>query len=343
MTEAVPNPLLTTIVDAIDYPDSDSAQAVGRQLSGPAGSLGVLAELASWTAGVQGRCPPQPFRTGRLVLFAGDHGIAASEVSPYPVETTAQQLARLRDGGGILNVLADATGVGIRLVDIAVEADTEPAISTWKVRRSSGRIDQLDALSIDEARAGIEAGAAIADREIDAGADLLIAADLGAGNRTAAATLISVLTDTEPIRVAGKVGIGEQPDDASWIRNCAAIRDARRRAWSHRGEPTELLAVAAGADLAAMTGFLLQAARRRTPVLLDGLVVCAAALVAQLASPRVVRWFQAAHLSPEPAHGIALQRLGLTPIVQLGIWRGQGSGALLALPILRTAALVVTG
>jgi nicotinate-nucleotide--dimethylbenzimidazole phosphoribosyltransferase len=217
---------------------------------------------------------------------------------------------------------------------MAVSSDTDPAISQFKVRQSSGRIDREDALTPDEARSAIEAGINIADQEIDAGADLLIVGDMGIGNTTPAAVLISVLTDTEPIKVVGR---GTGIDDAAWIRKCAAIRDARRRAWPHRDDITELLQVSGGADLAAMTGFLLQAANRRTPVLLDGVVVAAAALVAQRPNPRIVRWLQAAHLSVEPAHAIALDRLGLTPILDLGMRLGEGSGALVALPIVRAA------
>ena len=204
------------------------------------------------------------------------------------------------------------------------------------MRRSSGRIDREDALTADEAERALAAGIAIADAEIDSGAQLLIAGDMGIGNTTPASVLISVLTGAEPIKVVGR---GTGIDDAGWMRKCAAIRDARRRAWPHREDLTRLLAVAGGADLAAMTGFLLQAARRRTPVLLDGLVVSAAALVAQLGNPRVVHWLQAAHLSAEPAHQLALQRLELTPILRLGMRLGEGTGALVALPVLRAAVL----
>lgn len=342
MTAAGSIPALDAAIEGIDYPDVAAAHAAGLrqdELAKPAGSLGILEELASWAAGVQGRCPPAAFDNTRLVLFAADHGIAAAGVSAYRAEVTAQQLAHLASGGGALNVLARAAGVGVRLVDLAVDADTDPAISALKVRRSSGRIDTGDALTAEQARAAIEAGIAIADQEVDAGAQLLIAADLGVGNSTAAAALISVLTDVEPIKVVGR---GSGIDDAGWIRKCAAIRDARRRGWPHRDELGQLLAVVGGADLAALTGFLLQAATRRTPVLLDGLVVSAAALAAQLGCPRVVRWFQSAHRSPDPAHELALRRLGLSPILDLNISLGQGVGALLAVPILRAATLTLS-
>jgi nicotinate-nucleotide--dimethylbenzimidazole phosphoribosyltransferase len=333
-TELTP---LAAAVAGIEYPDAEAAQAARIrqvQLTKPAGSLGRLEELSVWAASVQGQCPPRDFGRARVVIFAGDHGITAAGVSAYPPEVTAQMVANFAAGGAAVNVLSAVAGASVRVVDMAVSSDTDPAISQFKVRQSSGRIDREDALTPDEARSAIEAGINIADQEIDAGADLLIVGDMGIGNTTPAAVLISVLTDTEPIKVVGR---GTGIDDAAWIRKCAAIRDARRRAWPHRDDITELLQVSGGADLAAMTGFLLQAANRRTPVLLDGVVVAAAALVAQRPNPRIVRWLQAAHLSVEPAHAIALDRLGLTPILDLGMRLGEGSGALVALPIVRAA------
>jgi nicotinate-nucleotide--dimethylbenzimidazole phosphoribosyltransferase len=334
MTEISP---LAAAIAGIDYPDSDAAHAARTrqaQLTKPTGSLGKLEELSVWASGVQGQCPPHDFERARLVIFAGDHGITEAGVSAYPAEVTAQMVGNFRNGGAAANVLARVADASVRVVDMSVRVDTDPEISAFKIRRSSGRIDRENALTADEATRAIEAGITIADQEIDAGADLLIVGDMGIGNTTPAATLISVLTDTEPVKVVGR---GTGIDDAGWIRKCAAIRDARRRAWPHRDDMTELLSCAGGADLAAMTGFLLQSANRRTPVLLDGIVVTAAALVAQRPNPRVVRWLQAAHLSVEPAHLIALDRLGLTPLLNLQMRLGEGSGALVALPILRAA------
>ncbi|HEY2041074.1 MAG TPA: nicotinate-nucleotide--dimethylbenzimidazole phosphoribosyltransferase [Jatrophihabitans sp.] len=328
---------LSRAIAGLEYPDSDAAQAaLARQavLTKPAGSLGRLEDLSVWASSVQGQCPPHDFRRPRVVIFAGDHGITAAGVSAYPAEVTAQMVGNFGRGGAAANVLADVAGASVRVVDMAVDGDTDAEISQYKVRRSSGRIDTEDALSAEETRRAIEAGIAIADAEIDGGADLLILGDMGIGNTTPAAVLIAVLTDTEPIKVVGR---GTGIDDAGWIRKCAAIRDARRRAWPHRDDVSDLLRVAGGADLAAMTGFLLQAGYRRTPVLLDGLVVTAAALVAQSASPRIVRWMQAAHRSTEPAHVLALNRLGLEPLLDLKMRLGEGSGALVALPVLRAA------
>ena len=202
------------------------------------------------------------------------------------------------------------------------------------MRRGSGDISVEDALTPDEAAAAVAAGRTIADEEVDAGADLLIAGDMGIGNTTPATVLVSALTNTEPVAVVGR---GTGIDDAGWIRKTAAVRDALYRAHAVRYEPVDLLRVAGGADLAAMAGFLAQAAVRRTPVLLDGVVVTAAALAAERMAPGARAWWQAGHRSTEPAHSLALAQLELDPIIDLGMRLGEGSGAAVALPVLRAA------
>ncbi|SHT76300.1 nicotinate-nucleotide--dimethylbenzimidazole phosphoribosyltransferase [Mycobacteroides abscessus subsp. abscessus] len=169
---------------------------------------------------------------------------------------------------------------------------------------------------------------------MDGGADLLIAGDMGIGNTTPATVLVAALTGSEPVAVVGR---GTGVDDAGWMRKTAAVRDALRRTKDVRTDPVALLGVAGGADLAAMTGFLAQAAVRRTPVLLDGLVVTSAALVAEQLAPGARQWWLAGHRSTEPAHSLALQRLRLDPVLDLQMRLGEGSGALVALPVLQAA------
>jgi len=323
----------------IAAPDAEAeAQARARQatLTKPSGALGRLEDLSVWVAACQGVCPPRQFERARVVVFAGDHGVTAAGVSAYPAEVTAQMVANFDAGGAAINVLAELAGAGVRVVDVAVDSDAphSPSIGAHKVRRSSGNIAVEDALSAAETDAAIEAGRRIADEEVDAGADLLIAGDMGIGNTTAATTLIAALTNSEPVAVVGR---GTGVDDAGWARKTAAIRDALFRARTMRTDPVGLLRVCGGADLAAMAGFLAQAAVRRTPVLLDGVVVTAAALIADRLAPGAKSWWQAGHLSTEPAHALALHRLDLTPIVDLGMRLGEGTGAAVALPVLRAA------
>ncbi|WP_254900766.1 nicotinate-nucleotide--dimethylbenzimidazole phosphoribosyltransferase [Rhodococcus sp. 1168] len=305
-----------------------------KSLTKPAGSLGRLEEIGEWISACQDQCPPHALVRPRVVVFAGDHGVAAHGVSAYPAEVTIQMVANIAAGGAAVNALAAGAGATVRVVDIAVDSDTDITISRYKVRRSSGSIDREDALSESEVRAAIDAGRAIADEEIDSGADLLIAGDMGIGNTTPATTLIAVLTDTEPVAAVGR---GTGVDDAGWIRKTAAIRDAMRRARPVVKDSVALLRVAGGADLAAMAGFLAQAAHRRTPVILDGLVVTAAALVAEESARGAREWWIAGHRSSEPAHSIALRHLRIEPLLELDMRLGEGSGALAALPLVHAA------
>ncbi|OLO98645.1 nicotinate-nucleotide--dimethylbenzimidazole phosphoribosyltransferase, partial [Mycolicibacterium porcinum] len=305
-----------TPVTAPDAEVAAAARARQTRLTKPPGSLGRLEELSIWAASCQGVCPPRPLTRARVVVFAADHGVTAAGVSAFPSAVTGQMVANFDTGGAAINVLADVAGATVRVADLAVDCDEplSPAIGAHKIRRSSGNIAVEDALSADETVAAVLAGRQIADDEVDAGADLLIAGDMGIGNTTAATTLVAALTGTEPVAAVGR---GTGIDDHGWMRKTGAVRDALYRASSVTRDPMGLLRVCGGADLAAMAGFLAQAALRRTPVLLDGLVVTAAALVAEELAPGAKAWWQAGHRSTEPAHGLALSHLGLEPIVDL--------------------------
>lgn len=327
----------------VSPPDAASAAAArARQdtLTKPTGALGRLEDLSVWVAACQGRCPPRQFERARVVVFAGDHGVARSGVSAYPSEVTAQMVTNIDGGGAAINALASVAGATVRVADIAVDA--EPAsehIGAYKVRRGSGNIAVEDALTDAETTAALEAGRRIADDEVDAGADLLIAGDMGIGNSTAATVLVAALTGVEPVAA---VGCGTGIDDAGWMRKTAAVRDALFRARTVKSEPIGLLRCCGGADLAAMAAFCAQAAVRRTPLLLDGLAVTAAALIAERLAPGARQWWQAAHRSPEPAHALALAALELDPILDLRMRLGEGTGATLALPVLRAAVAALS-
>jgi nicotinate-nucleotide--dimethylbenzimidazole phosphoribosyltransferase len=322
----------------ISPPDVGAAAAArARQdtLTKPRGALGRLEDLSVWIASCQGHCPPRQFERARVVVFAGDHGVARSGVSAYPPEVTRQMVANIDAGGAAINVLADIAGATVRVADLAVDADAaSERIGAHKVRRGSGDITVRDALTDGETVAAIAAGRAIADEEVDSGADLLIAGDMGIGNTTAAAVLVAALTTAEPVAV---VGFGTGIDDAAWARKTAAVRDALFRARLVLPDPVGLLRCCGGADLAAMAGFCAQAAVRRTPLLLDGMAVTAAALVAERLAPGARHWWQAGHRSTEPGHQLALTALELEPILDLRMRLGEGTGAAVALPVLRAA------
>lgn len=323
-------------------PDPDVAAAAwARQaaLTKPPGALGRLEELSVWVASCQDHCPPRQFDHARVVVFAGDHGVAHSGVSAYPPAVTGQMVANIAGGGAAINAVAEIGGATVRVADLSVDAGAfSDRIGAHKVRRGSGDIANEDALTENQTTAAIEAGARIADEEVDAGADLLVPGDMGIGNSTAATVLIAALTDAEPVAA---VGYGTGIDDAGWARKTAAVRDALFRSRPARADPVRLLGCCGGADLAAAAGFCAQAAVRRTPLLLDGLATTAAALAAERLAPGARRWWRAGHRSPEPAHGLALTQLDLEPIVDLRMRLGEGTGAAVALPVLRAAVAVL--
>lgn len=327
----------------VSPPDAAAAAAArARQhtLTKPLGALGRLEDLSVWLAACQGHCPPSQFEHVRVVVFAGDHGVAAAGVSAYPPEVTAQMVVNIDAGGAAINALAGVAGATVRVADLSVNTDPPgEQIGAHKVRRGSGDIAVEDALTDSQTAAAIRAGAAIADEEVDAGADLLVAGDMGIGNSTAATVLVAALTGAEPVAA---VGYGTGIDDAGWMRKTAAVRDALFRARTAESDPVALLRCCGGADLAALAGFCAQAAVRRTPLVLDGLAVTAAALVAERLAPGARLWWQAGHRSTEPAHGLALAQLQLDPILDLRMRLGEGTGALVAVPVLRAAVAALS-
>jgi nicotinate-nucleotide--dimethylbenzimidazole phosphoribosyltransferase len=336
---------LDAINDAVGLPDESTREEAlerQRQLTKPTGSLGRLEDLSVWLSGVQGTCPPRPLDRVSVVVFAADHGVAQSGVSAYPPEVTAQMVRNFLAGGAAVNVLARLAGATVRVLDIAVDVDwdiseggpvPEP-VTAFKVRRGSEDLAHGPAMSREEAEEAFVAGMTVADEEVDGGADLLIPGDMGIGNTTPAATITAILTATD---IASVVGRGTGIDDQAWMRKAVAIRDSARRGRPLIADLIALLAECGGADLAATAGFIVQGAVRRTPVLLDGVVSAAAALVAQRISMRTTRWYLASHRSSEPAQKFALDRLQLEPLIDLGLRLGEGSGALIALPLLRAA------
>lgn len=333
-----PDPTDAEVFAPIAPPDEAVAQDARKRqavLTKPPGSLGRVEEIGVWIAACQGQCPPAPLTSPTVVVFAGDHGVARGGVSAFPPEVTAQMVANIAAGGAAVNVMAGRVGAAVKVVDMSVDADTPPELSRYKVRRSSEDLRTTDTISLAEAREALAAGRAIADDLVDSGTDLLIAGEMGIGNTTPATVLIGALTRREPVEIVGR---GTGVDDAGWMRKTAAIRDGMRRARKVIHDPLALLAAVGGADLAATVGFLAQAALRRTPVILDGVVITAAAMVANELAPGAMRWWIAGHRSVEPAHQIALDHLDLVPVLDLSMRLGEGSGAVLALPIVQSAA-----
>lgn len=309
-----------------------ASDAVGSA-TGPFG-LGRLGATAAWVAGCQGQSPPRPLRDPRIVVFAADHGVALRGVSARAAGSTASLVAGLDKGEGVLAAFADAAGVALRVVDVGCAEGSAPD----RVRDGSGAIDGEDALTEDEVRAAVSAGIGAADAAVDVGADLLVAANLGIGATTAATVLVCALTGAEPVAVVGR---GSGLDDAGWMRKTVAVRDALRRARPFASDPFALLRTAGGVDLAALAGFLAQAAVRRTPVLLGGLTVCAAGMVAEELAPGAREWWLASCSTTEAAHAQALDHLDLEPLLDLKLDGDAEAAGVTALGLLASAVLAL--
>nr|WP_300147506.1 nicotinate-nucleotide--dimethylbenzimidazole phosphoribosyltransferase [Propionicimonas sp.] len=326
---------------------SNEAYAAARALSDgqakPLGALGDLEELAAWVASCQGTCPPRQLDDVRVVVFAGDHGVAADGVSAYPVEITPAMVYGIAAGHAGVSALAAANDVRVSIYDLGVAVDFPdlPAeVSRFKVRRSSGAIHLADALTRDEVEAALAAGDTIAVEQIADGAQLLIAGDLGIGNTTIAAALIAA---TLGVPAAAVTGRGTGIDDGALVHKTALVEAAITRAGARVADPVERLAALGAADFAAAVGFISGAARRGVPVLLDGVIAVAEALVAEDYAPGTKAWLRAGHRSTEPGQALALDRLGLKPLVDFSMRLGEGSGAVLAVPMVRSAVAALTG
>lgn len=290
-------------------------------------SFGRLGVPALWLAGCQGEVPPRPLKRARVVVFAGEHAIAHrtyqdAGLSAFAPEATAQQLEELESGAGPIHTLARQAHATVDVVNVA------------ELVGAAGAIDSEDAMDSEVFEAALQLGKKTADAEVDSGADLLIPADLGVGNSTVAAAVMGALTRTEPVAV---VGPGSGVTDSMWKTKVRVIRDAMFRARKLSTSPLELIQTCGSPDLAAQMGFIIQAAHRRTPVLLGSPFVAVAGALAEKLAPGTARWCLAASSSSEPAHALALDELGLTPLLSLEMNGGQGLGGLTALPLIHAS------
>ena len=333
-------------IDGIRPPSAavrEQAELRVAALAKPTGASGRLEDLAVWLAACQGQCPPRPVDNVRAVVFAGDHGVSHHAVSAYPREVTAAMVGLFLSGGAGVAVLARQHGVHLRVLDLGVDDDLPglPAeVGRFKIRRSSGAIHVEDALTERQTLDAMAAGTVVAGEEAAAGADLLIGGDMGIGNTTPAAALIAAALGLPASEVTGR---GTGIDDPALQHKRELIDSALRRTVDRVDDPIALLTALGSADIAAGVGFLLGAARLGVPVLLDGIVSVAAALLADRMAPGAVDWFAAGHRSTEPAQSLALAKLGLEPLLDLGLRLGEGSGAVAAVPLIRSASLLLAG
>lgn len=338
--------LLSRTCAAITPLDSTAAEAAREhqgRLTKPAGSMGRLEPLGEQLAGVYAVCPPPIPEPVTVAVFAGDHGVHAQGVSPWPQEVTVQMVANVATGGAVVSVLARQVGARVVVCDVGVAGDVPPGLGVLDRRLAAGTADFSvgPAMTLDECERALGVGIEVAASSIDGGARLLVTGDLGIGNTTASAALIAALTGLPAQDVTGP-GAGS---DAAMVAHKAAViagalsRQTPAGGWADEQDSAlALLAAVGGFEHAALVGFMLGAAARRTPVLLDGVIACSAALVARALCPGVTDYFIAGHRSSEPGATAALAALGLEPLLDLGLRLGEGSGGVLAVPLVQAAA-----
>ena len=317
-----------------------AARDLQARLTKPAGSLGALEDLSVRLAGLAGSCPPPMPEPATVAVFAGDHGVHRQGVTPWPQEVTAQMVANFVAGGAVVNALARTAGADLMVVDVGVATPLHggPNLLDANVRRGTRDLAVEPALTRDEARAAVEVGIGVADALVEAGAACLLTGDMGIANTTPAATLIAAFTGTDPAEVTGR---GTGIDDATYARKIAVVTAALHRHAPDPADPLGVLAAVGGLEHAALAGFVLGAAARRVPVVLDGVIAASAALAAAAFAPDAVAAMVAGHRSVEPGATVALAHLGLAPLLDLGMRLGEGSGAVLALPVVAGAVRVL--
>ncbi|SHI35332.1 nicotinate-nucleotide--dimethylbenzimidazole phosphoribosyltransferase [Streptomyces sp. 3214.6] len=308
-----------------------------KRMTKPAGALGMLEIISAQLSGLSRQCPPPIPEPAAVAIFAGDHGVHAQGVTPWPQEVTAQMVANFLGGGAVCNAFASQVGAEVCVVDVGVAADlpATPGLLPRKVRAGTSDMTTGPAMTREEAKQAIEVGIETARDLVAAGNKALLTGEMGIANTTASAALISVFTGADPAEVTGR---GTGINDETLARKTEVVRRALDFHQPDPADPIGVLAAIGGFEHAAMVGLLLGGASLRTPVILDGVSAGAAALVARAIAPEVLAACIAGHRSAEPGHVAALNKLGLRPLVDLDLRLGEGTGALLALPLVQSTA-----
>jgi nicotinate-nucleotide--dimethylbenzimidazole phosphoribosyltransferase len=309
------------------------ARARQAVLTKPPGALGRLEALSIQLAGITGNLAWLPNRRA-LVICAGDHGVTAQGISAYPQAVTAQMVQNFLAGGAAANVLAKQMNTRVRVVDAGVAADFADYFGLFsnKIGRGTADISIGPAMSELQAEAALVLGLSVAQLELAQGLDILAVGEMGIGNTTAASCIIAALTGHPAHQVTGR---GTGLDEAGLAHKIAIVEQAL--AVNKQPSGRAVLAAVGGFEIGAMAGLMIGAAAGQVPVLVDGLISTAAALIAAEYAPEVKHYLLASHKSVEPGHVFALQKLGLTPLLDLDLRLGEGTGAVLAMPIVEAA------
>jgi nicotinate-nucleotide--dimethylbenzimidazole phosphoribosyltransferase len=335
--------MLTETVAAIT-PASIEAMAAAEErqsmLTKPRGSLGALEDLGTRLCGMYGECPPPLPAPVTIAVFAGDHGVHAQGVSPWPQEVTAQMVGNFLAGGAVINAFGRQIGAEVVVIDVGVAGAVPqaPGLQARKIAAGTADMTQGPAMTAAQVQAAIDVGIEVARDCVAQGSRLLVTGDMGIANTTASAALISVFTGLDVAEVTGR---GTGIDNLMLEHKVSVIETAIRINKASPQDPRAALAGVGGLEHAGVVGYLLAAAALRTPVILDGVIACSAALVARAIAPCAADYWVAGHRSVEPGASAALTHLGLVPLVDLEMRLGEGSGAALAVPLVQASARIL--
>ncbi len=326
-------------IQPLDADAMNAARARQDQLTKPQGALGRLEALSIQIAGVTRQVRPR-FKQSAIITMAGDHGVARQGVSAYPSEVTPQMVLNFLHGGAAINVLARHIGARVVVVDMGVASDlpTHPELVNRKVAKGTRDFAIGPAMTRDEARRAVEAGIEIVTREVERGADIIGTGDMGIGNTTSSSAIVAAITRRAVAEVTGR---GTGVDDAGLVRKIATIERALALNQPNPNDALDVLSKVGGFEIGGLAGVMIGAAARRVPVVIDGFISGAAALIAYGLAPSVQLYLIAAHRSVEIGHRAILEHLRLGPLFDLDMRLGEGTGAALGISICIAACKIL--
>ncbi len=326
-------------IKALDETGQSLAQNHLDRLTKPPGSLGHLEEIAKWYIKVTGKFPPVP---PKKILFtlAADHGVVEEGVSAYPKAVTAQMVYNFLNGGAAINVLARHAGAEVRIVDIGVDFDFENAerLIHRKISLGTRNMAKEAAMTREEAMTSLWVGVELANEAVQEGITFIGTGEMGIGNTTASSAITSVLCHTPVKRICGR---GTGIDDKVLALKQKTIEDAIAHNRPDPMDPIDVLSKVGGFEIGGLAGLILGSAAHRTPVVIDGFISTAAALIAVGLKPECAAYLLAAHQGAEPGHAIALSHLGLSPLLHFDLRLGEGTGAALGMTMVDAAIKIV--
>ena len=327
-------------VKPVDQRAAEGARLHHTRLTKPLGSLGRLEELGVQLSAIARISPPPVPELVTIGVFAGDHGVTASGVTPWPSEVTAQMVANFCAGGAAINVLARQTGATVRVVDVGVATPIPGDLTSLfqrNVAKGTANLAVEPAMTRDQVTAALNVGVDIALGALADGAQMLVTGDMGIGNTTPSAALIAVFTKTAPHLVTGR---GTGIDDETLQRKTSVVETAISRLASN-ATALDIVGEVGGLEIAAIAGFIVAGAAAGVPVVIDGVISVAGALIADAFAPNVRGYLIGGHRSSEPGASIGLAYLGIEPLLDLGLRLGEGTGGALAIPLVQAAARVL--